>query len=953
MKRNFMSSRKDNRNKIFILQRENLFVLVLFFLSGFCGLVYEIAWIRKATLLFGATTLAVSSVISIFFAGLAIGAWFSGAWSKRSERPLRLYGFIEIVIGIAAAMTPLLFWIADGVFTTLYGSLGDVFWLMAFVRLVLVGLIVIVPAIGMGASLPMIVRYATDTIEKSSLSTGLLYALNTLGGVAGVFLCGLFLLPYAGITVSVLIGVFVNIGIGLVALKKDQISKTVVTAEKKSADPKKFQAENVPRPGKTESISAMIIFGSAGFCSLAFEILWTRFASLIIHNTVYTYTLSLGITLTGIVTGSFLAALLGDRLKNRLLAAVLAQLFAALVALMVFLLPASFWNGVIDTQSLWVQMGVLAAMMFIPMVLSGMIFPLALRMIIDKKEHAGSVAGSLVSINTACGIIGSLCAGFLLLPILGMQKSFLLVSGFAVVFGIVVLLIHFNKRKLVYGIWIAAALCVFAIIVLGSQTSVPRDFLAAESELVDYKEGLNATISLVKHDARNDLEIDRLWQGENQKNHQIMAAHIPMLLHASPDNVLVIGLGAGLTPSRFLYYPVNKLDCVDIIPELPDFVRRHFESRWMDDKRVRFFVDDGRNYVRHASDQYDLISIEVGQTFRPNLAGFYTVDFYRDVKKRLLPGGMVSQFVHLVSFNQKDLKSVIRSFITVFPQSVLWYNRVEMLLIGSTVATPQFDMSRFTQFVSQPHLYKDLSFAYWGGRNLWCNMPEVFLSGFIAGPATLDNMTKGAALFYDERPVLEYHVALNQSNEPDIDLLLKNRDNPHLVTSVRMPDTVLQRIEAIREKNIYDIIASQMNNNFERTRNSSFLFAAYKTNPDNFKVNLNLGIYYRKQNDIENAMKYFGRAATINPDDAFVQSTMGTFFMNLGYLDKAETSFKKALAIDPGDYFAYNNLGALFASKGRYDEAISCFEKAVSLQPDNADATANLARCRQGRAVRN
>ena len=94
-------------------------------------------------------------------------------------------------------------------------------------------------------------------------------------------------------------------------------------------------------------------------------------------------------------------------------------------------------------------------------------------------------------------------------------------------------------------------------------------------------------------------------------------------------------------------------------------------------------VEDGRNYVTHTSDQYDLISIEVGQIYRPRVASFYTADFYQRVRSRLRPEGLVCQFLPIEFFGPEEFRTMVNTFLHVFPQSVLWYNTSELLLVGT------------------------------------------------------------------------------------------------------------------------------------------------------------------------------------------------------------------------------------------------------------------------------
>ena len=201
-------------------------------------------------------------------------------------------------------------------------------------------------------------------------------------------------------------------------------------------------------------------------------------------------------------------------------------------------------------------------------------------------------------------------------------------------------------------------------------------------QLVDFHEGVGSNLAVLRDKSLLTLEIDRLWQGENRKNQQVMAAHIPMLFHPNPRSVLVVGVGTGQTASRFLMYDIARLECVDIEPTIFEFIRGHFDSEWMDDGRVALIPEDGRNYLQHSDVKHDVISLEVGQIFRPGVAFFYTTDFYRRARERLNPGGILAQFVPSLFFTTEQFRSVLRTFLDIFPQSALWFNSSEFLLIG-------------------------------------------------------------------------------------------------------------------------------------------------------------------------------------------------------------------------------------------------------------------------------
>ena len=363
----------------------------------------------------------------------------------------------------------------------------------------------------------------------------------------------------------------------------------------------------------------------------------------------------------------------------------------------------------------------------------------------------------MAALNTLGGVLGSLLVGFAGLPFWGLEKSLLLVTGMSLATGCAAWIALDRSGSL----WFRSAAVAFSVLIWLAiprlwETRIPADFLGDRDTLVAFREGFGSNMAISQSNDVLRLEIDRWWQGDSRKTHQVLAAHIPMLLHPDPQRVLVVGVGTGQTASRFLMYDIDHLAGVDIEPTIFDFIRPHFDSRWMDDERVVLISADGGNYLRHTDAQYDVISLEVGQLHRPGVAFFYTADFYHRARERLRAGGLISQFVPLSFLTPEQLRSALRSFLAAFPQSILWYNTAELLLIGVRDNGFRFDASALERLSSNPRVYRDLAVSYWGGPDHFLHHPHVFLAGFLMGPGGLAELAAGAPLYRDDRPVLDY-----------------------------------------------------------------------------------------------------------------------------------------------------------------------------------------------------
>ncbi|MBN1981418.1 MAG: fused MFS/spermidine synthase [Chitinivibrionales bacterium] len=930
-------------------------VLCCFFFSGAIGLLYEIIWLRRATLIFGTTVPALSVVAALFFAGLAIGNCLLGTLSKGSMASLQRYAILELIIGGFVIANPWLFSVVEKLYHWWYPTVSATVYLDTLARICCVSLAIAPVTILMGGTGPMVLQFFT-TVHKSFRSTVLgpaavVYAVNTAGAVGGCLVTGLLSLPTLGMYHSTILGATGNILIGICLL---YLHKTMTHGRaepvpiRSSLSFKTLRGEIIELLGaipqtlhdyytsvkSTRTVSIVVIICMSGFIAMGAEMLWTRFLSLLIHNTVYTYTLSLAVVLSGITIGSMLIATTARKSVNIMPLFSLTQLGIGIATALIMLLPAHVWRSFIDTQDLTRQFFICAGLMIVPSILSGMAFPLAVAMVSQDPNRAGVSLGVISAASTAGGILGSLFIGLYALSHVGMQTVLLALTAASVCCGICAFFFIDTAWPLFWRIFTAAAAAgTWLFIVQMLPVKLPRDYLAKTEDLIAFKEGRASFLSVVRKDNDLFLEIDRLWQGQKKKTHQIMAAHVPALLHQKPDSVLVIGLGVGQTAQRFLSYPIKKLDCIEIEPDLVPLIRTYFNGGWLDDPRVHLLIDDGRTYCSHTRNRYDIISLEIGQTFRPNLASFYTVDFYKKCKTILMPNGLISQFVPMASFGQDEFCGVVKSFITVFPQAVLWYNSTEFLLIGSEEKQPILTQSRLRLLKDDPWIYKDLAMTYWGGPRHELHNSDIFLAGFISGPGELASMGKNAKPLFDDKPTLEYAAAKTQSHEPYIKLFFDHFGPVSHIATESIDSNHQAQIDRYRRLNINDIIAHNLLRYFHALGNTALLEKAVKLNPESFSINYELGTALRQKGDFEGAAHFLSIAASINPTLAPLHNEVGILLAQINQTQTAEPHFLQAIQLDSINPKAYNNYGIFLANQGRREEAMFQLKKALSLNP--------------------
>ncbi|NNM05759.1 MAG: fused MFS/spermidine synthase, partial [Gemmatimonadetes bacterium] len=369
-------------------------ILVLFFLSGACGLVYEVVWMRMLTLVFGATAFATSTILASFFTGLALGGFVFGRVIDKGKNPLRVYALLEGGISLFAFLMPVLLGIVTWAYVGISRQFDVGFYGISVIRFVLAFMVLVLPATLMGGTLPVIVKFFASRQEKLGWHVGQLYALNTLGAVVGTLSAGFFLILILGVREAAYAAGIVNLLIAAVVFMihlrtKDRAgpAQEPATARKVSPSPQPGDAgrpELSPRAVRL----ALWAIGISGFCALAFEVFWTRALVFYLDNSTHAFTTILTAFLLGIGLGSLLISAFIDRWKRLLGWLGLIEVLIAISA--VFAIPIinssipvfeRMAGASLDNMLAWKWMGVRfinsLSVMLLPTVLMGMAFPLA------------------------------------------------------------------------------------------------------------------------------------------------------------------------------------------------------------------------------------------------------------------------------------------------------------------------------------------------------------------------------------------------------------------------------------------------------------------------------------------------------------------------------------------------------------------------------------------------
>jgi spermidine synthase len=998
-------------------------VYLLFFASGISGLVYEILWMRKLTLIFGCTTYATSAVLTSFMGGLALGAFLFGRFADRLKNPLRFYAFLEFLIGgstvlVMMALLPAM----DSVYVAAFRFMGSpetqnvVYGSgpgIVAVRFLLAIAILIVPATLMGGTLPVISRYFIRRRGKLGLEIANLYAVNTVGAAFGCFLCGFFLIRACGEAKTMVIAVGINVAVGLATLLLSARRDAVVPVTDEPAPDAPASSPETPSVATLsarEAAPAVAVsarstkaafwaFGLAGFASLAYEVIWTRALINVIGSDVYCFTVILTTFLCGITLGSFVVGRFVDRIRNLFLVFGLAEILIGCMALasipltsalpdvshaiQAFCMKHNLADSPFSTRT--VSMFGLAFLIFIgPTFLMGAVFPLVNRIYQRHVSSVGRNVGDVYSVNTLGTIFGSAAAGLLILPFFGIAGSIVAVSVINLSVGVFVTFLEGGKTALGQGktalrqgktaigvfrmLGLAAAVAsLAAVFITGSQRGVPTYFEepGAEMTIPFYEETPAATLYVKEYggQGRNiwGYPVRKLVINRHPTAHNLfldivvhkMLAHVPVLLHENPKRGLVVGFGLGSTSYSMLRHAGMRVDCVELLEEeikTAAFFERENRDIINSEERFRLIINDGRNYVLAAEEEYDVISVNA---IDPRLSpALYTWDFYKLCRDRMGAGGVMALWLPTYGISCDGYLSIYRSFQDVFPHSfVLYSNQSHFLLVGSAEEI-RIDLERFLERAADPAVKESLGEAC-------LDDPLVLLSTVILTPDSLKRLVAGARLNTDEDPTVEFdreEVANTVFNDDFFRAVVAHRSN--VIPFLDAGPEAESRIAVDKIKGYADQLGAWMKGQIlyntapggrsdegrsryalARQRGMAQMMAAIKGR----KGNLFLQIFLAVLEPSKMEMAYFrphlgtfceklGEVVAAKPEMVMIHHFMASGYSRLGDREKACESSRAVALARPDDWYFQYVLGMRCLEADRPDEAALIFDRLLDME---------------------
>lgn len=772
-------------------------VALLLFASGFCGLVYQMAWLRLLRLVFGASTAANAAVLAIFMGGIGLGSLVLGPRADRSRNPLGLYARLEMGIAVAAGLTPLLAAAIRHLYLSWGGSSTLGLTGSTAVRLALAAVVLGVPAFLMGGTLPATVRAVTASRDIGRRGLGLLYAVNTLGAVLGALSTTFVAIEHLGIRRTIWVAALLNL---LVAVFARALSRSPSAPEAGGEEPaERVGQEEMPATaeGLARQAPLALVLIASGLTGCAFflmELVWYRMLAPILGGTSYTFGLILAVALLGIGTGGLAYSFGSERIRPTLLgfagtcaleALALGVPLAlgdrlAFLALTLRDLGAAGFGGLVMGWTVVTSAVVLPAAL-----VAGYQFPLLVGVLGSGRREVGRELGLAYGWNTVGAIVGSIAGGFGLLPILSAPGTWRATTVLLVLLGLasaaVAGLRQSPEPARLIGVTLLAVVGLLTAFAPGPTAfwrhsgigagrfgAVPHDpnglsasVASMNARVVWEEDGRESSVALARAAGYSFL-VNGKSDGSalGDAGTQVMGGLIGTMLHPRPERALVVGLGTGSTAGWLAQ--VETMEHVDVVELEPSILRvaeacAPVNHDVLMNPKVEVILGDGRELLLTTDRRYDVIFSEPSNPYRAGISSLYSREFYEAARDRLREGGLFLQWLQGYEVDPSVVRTAYATLGSVFPAVESWQTLDGDLLLVASARPVVHDLARVERR-SEHEPYRSALADAWGVAGA-----EGFYAGYLANPGFARALAGSglAAVNTDDRPVIEYGFARN------------------------------------------------------------------------------------------------------------------------------------------------------------------------------------------------
>jgi spermidine synthase len=636
--------------------RRTLFLL--FFLSGFCSLVYQVVWTRMAFASFGIITPVLSIVLSVFMLGLAVGSWAGGRWiglltRKTGLSPAIFYGLAELLIGLGAFAVPKLFALGENLLLT-SGEM-DSFRYLSLSALVLA--VSILPScLCMGTTFPLMMAYIRERDDRVADSFSFLYLANVLGAMSGTFTTAALLVEVLGFHQTLWVAAAGNFAIASISVALGWKQRSATRPVEAKTQP--ARAGVISGAGRDLGVKRLILF-STGCIAMAMEVVWTRAFTPVLKTQVYSFAL--------IVFTYLGATFVGSWLYRRHLRQ--GRLFSTL-DLMAMLTVAAFLPIIINDPRLvpshwsdWSYPRGVCILLFSICPFCALLGYLTPGLIDEYAAGHPVAAGQAYAINVLGCILGPLIAGYILLPWLSERHALILLNLPFAGFYLWLARAHFRPRHLAWGLAAGVVLMwslFFSqdfegmLLLTEKNTTIRRDHVASVISYGDTRGGKRLLVNGVGMTGLTSLTK--------------LMMDLPLSYHSGqPKSVLVICFGMGTSYRSALNWNIDTT-AVELVPSVPrafDFYHAD-AGKCITNSLGRIVVDDGRRFLKRTSRKFDVITVDPPPPVEAAGSSLlFSREFYVLAKQHLNPGGVLQMW--FPGDNRQTEAAVARSIHEAFP----------------------------------------------------------------------------------------------------------------------------------------------------------------------------------------------------------------------------------------------------------------------------------------------
>jgi spermidine synthase len=756
-------------------------LLFLFVLSGAAGLIYEVVWARQLVLVFGNTSQAVSTILTGFFGGLAIGGFVGGRVADRVARPLRLYGLLELVVVIVVLLTPVSFRLIGEVYRGIYPALSQVPIALALVRFLLAILALAPATLLMGATLPTLTRYLTQGGGGIAGAFQRLYTANTVGAIVGAAMAGFVLIEVLGLTGALIAGAACSATAGMIALALDRRAGSGARAEAAphEAAPAPGGALSEPAPPRGHHGSrrlALTIAFVSGLTSLGYQVTWNRLLGAGTGSSTYVFTIILVLFLIGIALGAGLLGVLRTRVRSTTLLIATAQLLTAAFALVGAALlasPTMPFNG--SAPNFMGSLGHFARQVtFVVLpatVAMGITFPATAALLSHETGSEGSASGSLLAINTTGAIVATFVLPFFIIPLIGSPATLAALVITNALVGMALIVREHGTSRVVR--WTGALAGLGVIAMVGVTMARGTAFGNPTIEVIRHRGGtvFEATEDEIAAVVAGRIGAGpRIWVGGTSMtlisvDTKFMPL-LPLALRPEAKRGLVVAFGMGTAFRTALNAGVSA-EAVELVPSVPPMFHWFYDdaAQVLADPRGKVVVADGRNHVELTGDTYDFIVVDPPPPIESSgVSVISSLEFYRAAKARLTPDGVMVQWVPFGQ-TQDEFLAHVRTFLDVFPNVsvIAGAGGYGFYMIGSD-GSVDFDPASMKAVLERPGVLADVNSAPDSQNRSIESWIQTFAGNTWASGDKLSAAVGDGPRITDDRPLPEYFLIRRLQN---------------------------------------------------------------------------------------------------------------------------------------------------------------------------------------------